>query len=722
MFTELHMESVASFKNTTILRTNKKVNLIYGLNGTGKSTVSNFFYDPEDSKYSACKNLPATSTPVLVYNQNFVQDNFFVADNLKGIFSLSKENKEAEEKIAKFSKISESIQSEIAGKKEEKAKALAEFDSQKMKAVGETWKIKTQHSGGDRVLDYCLRGLMTDKERLFQTLLTSQKPLAEPQKNVQTLRAEVESLQGDSSEPQSQLPKFSFEASGVEFAELFRTSILGNSDSEVAKLIEHLGNADWVQQGLKYLPSTDTIHVTACPFCQSETINAKFAKEISRYFGGTYQAQVALLEDYQNAYNLAYEDFPNTEALLSNSLAENDKDLIHSKFKLVNEIIRSNQLLIAQKIKSPKEIVHLASSAEELKNLNQEIDLVNNKIKAHNERLENKAASLEKIKSEFWGLMRWTYDQTIARYTSDHESHQQSSKDLDKSIQDLVNKLADAQKEIANAQKQTINVDDAVTAINANLSDLGILEFSIVRHSDTFYRVARQGDPSNAFQTLSEGEKMMISFLYFCEMCKGKLSALDVNPHRIVVIDDPISSLSHIFVFNIGRLIKNLFFKSPRFSQVFILTHSLYFFYELTETNHDKRKLDQNLFRITKGLTGSSFQEMKYEEIQNDYQAYWGVINNKSQPPALIANCMRNVIEYFFNFVKKKDLGNVFQMPELQELRLQAFNRYINRESHSLGQNLIDMKEFDYDSFKDGLKILFQKTGYLDHYNAMAKL
>jgi wobble nucleotide-excising tRNase len=722
MFTEINMESVASFKNTTTLKTNKKVNLIYGLNGTGKSTISNFFYFPEDSKYSACKKLPASSAPVLVYKQNFVQDNFFIADNLKGIFSLSKENKDAEEKITNFSKIAATIQSEINAKQDAKAAAITEFDAQKIKAVGEIWKIKTQHSGGDRVLDYCLRGLMTDKEKLFQTLLANQKPLAEPKKSVQALRAEVESLQGDSTEPQPLLPKFSFEASAVEVAELFTTTILGNSDSEVAHLIEHLGNADWVQQGLKYLPQVDTIDTSACPFCQSETINAKFAKEIARYFGGNYQAQVAQLEAYQSAYIHAYESFPNIEAVLSHSFIENDKDLIQSKFKLVNEIIHSNGMLIEQKIKSPKEIIHLASSTKELENLNQEIDSINNKIKAHNERLENKAASLEAIKSEFWGLMRWTYDQTISRYTSDRESLQQFLKDFDKSIQDLHDKLVDAQNEIANAQKQTINVDDAVTAINANLADLGIVEFSIVRHSDTFYRVARQGDPTHAFQTLSEGEKMMISFLYFCEMCKGKLSASDVDPHRIVVIDDPISSLSHIFVFNIGRLIKNLFFKGARFSQVFILTHSLYFFYELTETNHEKRRLDQSLFRITKGQAGSIFQEMKYEEIQNDYQAYWGVINNKSQPPALIANCMRNVIEYFFSFVKKKDLGNVFQMPELQEIRLQAFNRYINRESHSLGQNLIDMKEFDYDSFRDGLKLLFQKTGYVDHYNAMAKL
>jgi len=112
---------------------------------------------------------------------------------------------------------------------------------------------------------------------------------------------------------------------------------------------------------------------------------------------------------------------------------------------------------------------------------------------------------------------------------------------------------------------------------------------------------------------------------------------------------------------------------------------------------------------------------MKYEEIQNDYQAYWSVVNDQNQPPALIANCMRNIVEYFFNFVRKKDLGCVFQIPELQDNKYQAFYRYINRESHSLGQNIIDMKEFDYDIFKGGLKLVFERAGYPEHFKAMSK-
>lgn len=39
------MNNLASYKKPAILETDKKVNLIYGLNGTGKSTFSDYLYN-----------------------------------------------------------------------------------------------------------------------------------------------------------------------------------------------------------------------------------------------------------------------------------------------------------------------------------------------------------------------------------------------------------------------------------------------------------------------------------------------------------------------------------------------------------------------------------------------------------------------------------------------------------------------------------------------------
>lgn len=52
---------------------------------------------------------------------------------------------------------------------------------------------------------------------------------------------------------------------------------------------------------------------------------------------------------------------------------------------------------------------------------------------------------------------------------------------------------------------------------------------------------------------------------------------------------------------------------------------------------------------------------MELKEIQNNYKSYWQIIKDGYQYPALIANCMRNIIEYFFGFVENMELSDVFK-------------------------------------------------------------
>ena len=58
-------------------------------------------------------------------------------------------------------------------------------------------------------------------------------------------------------------------------------------------------------------------------------------------------------------------------------------------------------------------------------------------------------------------------------------------------------------------------------------------------------------------------------------------------------------------------MIKSEFSNSESIEQVFILTHSLYFFYEMTDTKHERRREEQKLLRITKNSSGSRISEMK---------------------------------------------------------------------------------------------------------------
>ena len=721
MIEKIMMNKVASYKQETILETEKKVNLIYGLNGTGKSTISNYLYDSSNEQYKECSITGLRSSDeIIVYNQKFIQENFYESDKIKGIFSLSQENKQARQAVDNAEKEREKLdgllikQSEIVeGHRAEKSK--------KENAIKESlWKIKTDYTGGDRVLEYCLDNLKGNKNKLFEHIIKIEKPKKSPSKNVEEIKQEVQSL-SESEERISKFKKIYFGEQNVEREEIFFKEIVGNKNSSVSGLIEKLGNSDWVKQGLMYTKANGN-ETTICPFCQSKTMTETLIKEIEAYFDVSYENDLKKIEEYVEKYTNSW----NALSLYifdSSSVVEKYKKDFELQFEKARNIIENNLSKMQNKLKAPSMRVELTSSEQSINELNEVIKKINVEINAYNKKIDNKEAVLKELKSDFWKLMRLNYDNDISNYFSEMKRLDAQIKTVQSDIEKLGQERQAQEKIIEVQQSKTISIEKAITSINSGLLDLGIEDFHIEKYpnEDELYQIIRNKHDVEVFQTLSEGEKMVISFLYFIELCRGRKNKGSTDIKKIVVIDDPISSLSHIFVFNIGRMIHNEFLRTDKYEQIIILTHSLYFFYELTATNKEYREGNQKLFRLGKNNQGSNVCIMKYEEIQNDYQSYWLIVKDKEQPPALIANAMRNIIEYFFGFVEKSDLNNVFQKKVLQENKYQAFHRYMNRESHSIGQNVFDYKEFNYDDFKEAFRLVFNEAGYENHYKKMIK-
>lgn len=721
MITKITLNKVASYKLPTVLDTDKRINLIYGLNGTGKSTLSNFLYDENDSKFASCSIVKDPNLNILVYNQKFIKDNFYESDKIKGIFTLSKENKEAEQKIESAEQAVKT-QEDLKKSKSEAIGNLNKNLSQKKQIAEEKiWEIKTKYSGGDRVLEFCLEGNKGSKEKLFEHLNSLPKPAQQPVKTIENLKKEAEALRGENASKHPLLPTITFSAHHVETDPLLQKEIIGNENSAVAALITKLGNSDWVKQGLGYLPEEVEDSGVECPFCQEKTITAAVVANIKEYFDVTYETELSNLKKLLTTYDVAIGAIQAKEQFTSHALLADHKSDFENKYDQTIKVMGDNRRKIADKISTPSHKTTLVDSAVLITVINDFITGMNTLITEHNTKIDNKAASLKKIVSDFWEIMRWDYNQTLASYQADKSTTGKQVTGINQEITGIDDTITAQKAIILEQQKHTVNIDDAIANINSKLIELGLDNFKIVKHSDVLYQIERDEKTDDTFLTLSEGEKMIISFLYFWELCKGKKSATDVKTKKVVIIDDPISSLSHVYVFNIGQLIKHEFFNSKLFSQVFVLTHSLYFFYELARKPSDKLKEEQKLFRLTKNSVSTHISEMKYNEIQNDYHSYWHVIKDDKQPPALIANCMRNIIEYFFGFIEKNDLNNVFQKPELKDNKYQAFGRYINRESHSEGINVFDLKEFDYENFKSAFHMVFKLNDYEDHYNKMMK-
>lgn len=718
MITELNINGVASYKSKSILSPTKKTSLIYGLNGAGKSTISEFLYNQSEPRFAKCSVKLSQPCDFLVYNQSFLNDYFYEEDNLKGIFTLSKENKVALQQIEAETK---ELDKHRAAQQENSAASsanAAKLEQEKSKASAKIWEIKTKYAGGDRVLEFCLDGLKKT-DLLFQHILGLPLPEAAPDYTADDLKTEASSIEGEGAVMHNKIPNISAGWLSIERNSLWSKIIVGSQEGPVAEFIAKAGNFDWVKEGLQFVSNEKDQQ--ECPFCQQETITKSFIKSISSVFDEDYKDDVNSLESMKSTYetltsSLNLQDISNS-ALASKELAE----AWNIALEALKASIRENVLLIGNKIKSPSAAVSLTDTKATVDALNGLINDLNTLIESHNDKLTNKKKTRDDIKTRFWALMRWDYDQTISAYSQSATDIKDEACQISQAASKIKNSIETSNLKISNLRKQTVNIEESIENINRGLVEIGIDGFSVISHGEDFYRVSRTSDQGNAFHSLSEGEKTVISFLYFIELCKGQKTANAVPQTKIVVIDDPISSLSHLYVFNIGQLIKRYFINDKSYAQVFVLTHSLYFFYELTHTNKEKRAETQHLFRIIKNANGSSIISMSYEEIQNDYQSYWSIIKDQASPPALIANCMRNIVEYFFNFVQKKDFNNVFQKPALSGDKFVPFYRYMNRESHSLGQNIFDIKEFDHQVFKDGLRLIFEESGYGEHYQAMNK-
>ena len=87
MIKKLSLKNVASYTDGEQTVEPLKVNFLFGLTGSGKTTLSRCIASPTDEKYHDCP-ISWDGSPIkcAVYNRDFVKDNF--SETVPGIFTL----------------------------------------------------------------------------------------------------------------------------------------------------------------------------------------------------------------------------------------------------------------------------------------------------------------------------------------------------------------------------------------------------------------------------------------------------------------------------------------------------------------------------------------------------------------------------------------------------------------------------------------------------------
>ena len=101
MIRNISIKNTATFDETGIEGPEfKKVNFFYGANGSGKTTISNFIYEPSNARFPECQLKWQNDIELksLVYNKEFRERNFGDG-TIAGVFTLGQATKEEAEII-----------------------------------------------------------------------------------------------------------------------------------------------------------------------------------------------------------------------------------------------------------------------------------------------------------------------------------------------------------------------------------------------------------------------------------------------------------------------------------------------------------------------------------------------------------------------------------------------------------------------------------------------
>ncbi len=473
-----------------------------------------------------------------------------------------------------------------------------------------------------------------------------------------------------------------------------------------------------------------------CPFCQQKINTRDLTAKIEKYFNKDYIKKKNILIQLQKQYESNYQALNQyISNLYTNTYIEkietNYSQEIKNIYYEIQKVIEDNINIINSKLANMSSQVTLTSSIEVASNLIQLLNSMNEKIKEHNIKVNNVNNEKEKIKNKFFNICRNQYDTEITIYISEKEK---IKNELDIIKNNQINNekaIEEYEEQLKEYRASTKNPFKSLNNINNLLQEMGILNFKLKEVEKNFYKIIRHNEDTEIFISLSEGEKMIISFLYFIERCQGIINDDEINKHnKLIVIDDPISSLSFEHIFTIASTIKHIIIEPLILSntiyenQLLILTHNLYFFHEFYFLDrNNKNFLDKiNSYRIFKNNNlNSKFEKINKDDILNDYQSLWKILKDYKKGTCsaiIIPNTMRNILEYFSAFIHNKAYIKIIEKNK-NKIFNQTFCRYINRKSHSDKYNISFNQEFCPDVFMKNFEQLFKEWGFEEHYNAM---
>jgi wobble nucleotide-excising tRNase len=728
----INIKKIATYDEAGIQITDlKKVNFIYGANASGKTTITKVIANPTDIRFADCSLVWQNNLPIepLVYNKDFRENNFGKG-KLNGVFTLGQATNEEIAAIAL-------MQVELDKIRENGIKKRETLDKQVIS------KQQVEEDFRDSIWESIFKEYETDfkeafvgfqKRETFKTKLISEfQTNITPLKTYEAIKEKSETIFGEVPTTLNLITVIDIERLlAIESDAIWQKKIIGKTDVAIAQLIQKLNLNDWVNEGRKYLQDDET-----CPFCQQETITEDFRKQLENYFDETFTTDTALVKSNTDEYNLLAENLSNVLIQIEATEKANDKTKLNTEtfsayLKTLSSQFISNKELLNNKIKEPSRSIDLISVKEQLENIKQLITNANALLAIHNAIVANYPAERTELITSIWKLL-------VEENTTNIEAYKKKSDGLQKGINNLGIQRTALQasyclqrNQIVTANRNVTSVQPSVDEINRILKFYEFVTFEIVpsRTERNAYQIQRD-DGTIAEDTLSEGEITFITFLYFLQRAKGSTLEETISDDRILVVDDPISSLDSNILFIISSLLKEIIREvksgEGHIKQLILLTHNVYFHKEVSFINGRTKEDGETYFWILRRKNKvSAIQNFELKNpIRNSYELLWQELKSRNNiSDVTIQNTMRRIIENYFKILGRyADDQLINSFTNLQDQAIcRSLICWINDVSHSIPDDLfIEHQELIIDKYFEVFKKVFYQMGHREHYDMMMR-
>lgn len=705
--------------NGTKIQKFGRYNLVYGWNGTGKSTLSNLFSCFElrsmvprfsagqfsvvlaDGSTITETTLPSSQLNIHVFNQRFVHENIDWDKSVKSILLIAKEKIDDLHKLEKLKgdlqskkKAHDDKQSDIKKQREALDKFLTNA-AKKMK-LG----LQAIDTSDSYYLNYDRRKLANFIQSNGEAVINTQSVLSDENVINLTNAAKPDQLPSIIFASKSIDPDY-FKKSAGRIRDLIGTTAVNQA---IQRLTDNPDIREWVQTGLEIHKNHDSL---SCEFCGSpftplraEALAAHFSKEFTEFQNRLQNAAAWIQSQGAPANQLpAATEFYKE---LSAEAEKLQKEYTAAAEKIDRQIEGWREALKVKLTDPGKTDIQISDVVEDdVTNFNEILKSIVALVEKHNHKTSNFKSETSKSKV------------ALELHFAAAEVQEFDYAGTEKICNDL-------EAEANNEYKEIEKLNHEVRSIEAQLSNetVGAKEFNEILHrfigrselclsfneSKKGYEIIRNGVGEHD-GNLSEGEKTAIAFVYF--ITKLKENGNNIKD-TIVVVDDPVSSFDSNHLFHAYSFLKT---QCAEAKQLFVLTHNFTYFKLVRDwfagINRNRFAKDKTencfIYRLDAppgsprySLLVDADDSLKnygseYHYIFKKLYEYRTHTTLNRDEAFLTANLARKLVESFFTFKYPKRRSDISQLmeaglkgcaittPEIKE----KIYRFINKYSHS---------------------------------------